>query len=178
MQSVFTGPVYVVRDNIDTDQIIPAQYLNLVPTIEDEYVKLGATPCAGCRNRCIRRASCRTGSWTAIIPSSCAGGISAAGVRASMRPSRWVRRIASWCWRKVSRGFFSELRGDGRNVSLRMPGPAVRHFEERRRGDGGPGRVDGDGEGDRARRIRSSRWATCGRWWTRAGCSITRASRA
>jgi hypothetical protein len=23
---VFTGPVYVVRDNIDTDQIIPAQY--------------------------------------------------------------------------------------------------------------------------------------------------------
>jgi len=24
MQSVFTGPVYVVRDNIDTDQIIPA----------------------------------------------------------------------------------------------------------------------------------------------------------
>ncbi|HXS69123.1 MAG TPA: 3-isopropylmalate dehydratase, partial [Candidatus Polarisedimenticolia bacterium] len=26
-KSVFTGPVYVVRDNIDTDQIIPAQYL-------------------------------------------------------------------------------------------------------------------------------------------------------
>ena len=37
MQSVFTGPVYVVRDNIDTDQIIPAQYLNLVPTIAEEY---------------------------------------------------------------------------------------------------------------------------------------------
>ena len=37
MQSVFTGPVYVVRDNIDTDQIIPAQYLNLVPTIPEEY---------------------------------------------------------------------------------------------------------------------------------------------
>ena len=42
MQSVFTGPVYVVRDNIDTDQIIPAQYLNLVPTIPEEYEKLGA----------------------------------------------------------------------------------------------------------------------------------------
>src|SRR3990172_10944299 len=41
MQSVFTGPVYVVRDNIDTDQIIPAQYLNLVPTIPEEYEKLG-----------------------------------------------------------------------------------------------------------------------------------------
>lgn len=42
MESVFTGPVYVVRDNIDTDQIIPAQYLNLVPTIPDEYEKLGS----------------------------------------------------------------------------------------------------------------------------------------
>jgi 3-isopropylmalate dehydratase small subunit len=42
MQSVFTGPVYVVRDNIDTDQIIPAQFLNLVPTIREEYEKLGS----------------------------------------------------------------------------------------------------------------------------------------
>lgn len=42
MKSVFTGPVYVVRDNIDTDQIIPAQYLTLVPTIPAEYEKLGS----------------------------------------------------------------------------------------------------------------------------------------
>jgi 3-isopropylmalate/(R)-2-methylmalate dehydratase small subunit len=41
-KSVFTGPVYVVGDNIDTDQIISAQYLNLVPTIPDEYKKLGS----------------------------------------------------------------------------------------------------------------------------------------
>lgn len=47
MQSVFTGPVYVVRDNIDTDQIIPAQYLNLVPTIEEEYQKLGSYALCG-----------------------------------------------------------------------------------------------------------------------------------
>jgi 3-isopropylmalate/(R)-2-methylmalate dehydratase small subunit len=47
MQSVFTGPVYVVRDNIDTDQIIPAQYLNLVPTIEEEYEKLGTFALCG-----------------------------------------------------------------------------------------------------------------------------------
>jgi len=47
MQSVFTGPVYVVRDNIDTDQIIPAQYLNLVPTIAEEYEKLGSHALAG-----------------------------------------------------------------------------------------------------------------------------------
>jgi len=40
--SKFTGPVYVVRDNIDTDQIISAKYLNLVPTIAEEYEKLGS----------------------------------------------------------------------------------------------------------------------------------------
>jgi 3-isopropylmalate/(R)-2-methylmalate dehydratase small subunit len=42
MQAVYTGPVYVVRDNIDTDQIIPAQFLTLVPTIPAEYEKLGS----------------------------------------------------------------------------------------------------------------------------------------
>jgi 3-isopropylmalate/(R)-2-methylmalate dehydratase small subunit len=36
------GKVYVLGDNIDTDQIIPAEYLNLVPTIPDEYKKLGS----------------------------------------------------------------------------------------------------------------------------------------
>jgi 3-isopropylmalate/(R)-2-methylmalate dehydratase small subunit len=47
MQSVFEGPVYVVRDNIDTDQIIPAQYLTLVPTIPQEYEKLGSYALCG-----------------------------------------------------------------------------------------------------------------------------------
>ena len=36
-----------MRDNIDTDQIIPAQYLNLVPTIPEEYEKLGSYAMAG-----------------------------------------------------------------------------------------------------------------------------------
>src|SRR5215475_3764857 len=47
MQSVFSGPLFVVRDNIDTDQIIPAQYLNLIPTIPEEYEKLGSFALAG-----------------------------------------------------------------------------------------------------------------------------------
>ena len=47
MQSVFTGPVFVVRDDIDTDQIIPAQYLTLVPTIREEYEKLGSYAMCG-----------------------------------------------------------------------------------------------------------------------------------
>lgn len=47
MSNVITSPVYVVRDNIDTDQIIPAQYLTLVPTIAEEYEKLGSYAMAG-----------------------------------------------------------------------------------------------------------------------------------
>jgi 3-isopropylmalate/(R)-2-methylmalate dehydratase small subunit len=47
MPSVFKGPVYVVQDNIDTDQIIPAEFLNLVPTIREEYEKLGSHALCG-----------------------------------------------------------------------------------------------------------------------------------
>lgn len=36
-----------MRDNIDTDQIMPAQYLNLVPTIPEEYEKLGSYALCG-----------------------------------------------------------------------------------------------------------------------------------
>jgi len=41
------GRVFVLGDNVDTDQIIPAQYLNLVPTIPEEYEKLGSYALAG-----------------------------------------------------------------------------------------------------------------------------------
>jgi 3-isopropylmalate/(R)-2-methylmalate dehydratase small subunit len=47
MSHIVTTSVYVVQDNIDTDQIIPAQYLTLVPTIEEEYEKLGSYAMAG-----------------------------------------------------------------------------------------------------------------------------------
>lgn len=42
-----TAKVYVLGDNIDTDQIIPAEFLNLVPTIPAEYEALGAHALAG-----------------------------------------------------------------------------------------------------------------------------------
>jgi 3-isopropylmalate/(R)-2-methylmalate dehydratase small subunit len=47
MSKVVSGKAYVVRDNIDTDQIIPAQYLTLVPTIPEEYEKLGSHAMVG-----------------------------------------------------------------------------------------------------------------------------------
>jgi 3-isopropylmalate/(R)-2-methylmalate dehydratase small subunit len=42
MATVISGPAFVVQNNIDTDQIIPAHYLTLVPTIPEEYEKLGS----------------------------------------------------------------------------------------------------------------------------------------
>jgi 3-isopropylmalate/(R)-2-methylmalate dehydratase small subunit len=36
MESVITGRAYVLGDNIDTDQIIPAQYLSFNPAIAEE----------------------------------------------------------------------------------------------------------------------------------------------
>ena len=42
MPDHLTARVFVVRDNIDTDQIIPAQYLTLVPTKPAEYEELGS----------------------------------------------------------------------------------------------------------------------------------------
>jgi 3-isopropylmalate/(R)-2-methylmalate dehydratase small subunit len=47
MSKVIQGKAYVVRDNIDTDQIIPAQYLTLVPTSPEEYEKLGSYALCG-----------------------------------------------------------------------------------------------------------------------------------
>lgn len=47
MSNIIKGKVFVTGDNIDTDQIIPAQYLNLVPTIPEEYKKLGSYALCG-----------------------------------------------------------------------------------------------------------------------------------
>ncbi|EXC02117.1 3-isopropylmalate dehydratase small subunit [Morus notabilis] len=45
--ATFHGVCYVVGDNIDTDQIIPAEYLTLVPSNPAEYEKLGSYALCG-----------------------------------------------------------------------------------------------------------------------------------
>ncbi|MFN3926499.1 MAG: 3-isopropylmalate dehydratase [Pseudanabaenaceae cyanobacterium] len=51
MAKVVTAKVFVVDDNIDTDQIIPAEYLTLVPSKPDEYEKLGSYALIGLPDR-------------------------------------------------------------------------------------------------------------------------------
>ena len=41
LQQVITGKAYVLGDNVDTDQIIPAQYLTFNPAIPEEYRQFG-----------------------------------------------------------------------------------------------------------------------------------------
>ncbi|HEX3150695.1 MAG TPA: 3-isopropylmalate dehydratase [Gemmataceae bacterium] len=41
MQQVLTGKAFVLGDNVDTDQIIPAQYLTYNPSIPAEYKMFG-----------------------------------------------------------------------------------------------------------------------------------------
>jgi 3-isopropylmalate/(R)-2-methylmalate dehydratase small subunit len=41
MDPIITGRAYVLGDNVDTDQIIPAQYLTYNPAIPEEYKMFG-----------------------------------------------------------------------------------------------------------------------------------------
>ena len=41
MDARITGRAYVLGDNVDTDQIIPAQYLTYDPSIPAEYRMFG-----------------------------------------------------------------------------------------------------------------------------------------
>jgi 3-isopropylmalate/(R)-2-methylmalate dehydratase small subunit len=50
MSKQIRGAIFVLGDNIDTDQIIPAEYLTLVPSEPEEYEKLGSYALAGLPN--------------------------------------------------------------------------------------------------------------------------------
>jgi 3-isopropylmalate/(R)-2-methylmalate dehydratase small subunit len=41
MQESITGKAYVLGDNVDTDQIIPAQYLTYNPSVQEEFRMFG-----------------------------------------------------------------------------------------------------------------------------------------
>ena len=47
MKSIITGKAYVLADNVDTDQIIPAQYLTYNPSIPEEFKMFGKYALSG-----------------------------------------------------------------------------------------------------------------------------------
>ena len=47
LSTIIQGKAYVLGDNIDTDQIIPAQYLTFNPSIPEEYKMFGKYALAG-----------------------------------------------------------------------------------------------------------------------------------
>lgn len=47
LKTIIQGKAYVLGDNIDTDQIIPAQYLTFNPSIPEEYKMFGKYSLAG-----------------------------------------------------------------------------------------------------------------------------------
>src|SRR5437667_3835032 len=47
MQNIITGKAYVLGDNVDTDQIIPAHYLTFDPAKPDEYRMFGKFALSG-----------------------------------------------------------------------------------------------------------------------------------
>ena len=51
MTKTVSGRIFILDDNIDTDQIIPAEYLTLVPSKPDEYEKLGSYAMIGLPDR-------------------------------------------------------------------------------------------------------------------------------
>jgi 3-isopropylmalate/(R)-2-methylmalate dehydratase small subunit len=73
MTAVISGPAYVVQHNIDTDQIIPAQYLTLVPTIPEEYEKLGSYALIGLPDSLYPRRYVEEGAATTKYPIVIAG---------------------------------------------------------------------------------------------------------
>jgi 3-isopropylmalate/(R)-2-methylmalate dehydratase small subunit len=50
MQKTITGKAFVLGDNVDTDQIIPAQYLTYNPSIPEEYKMFGKYALVGVPN--------------------------------------------------------------------------------------------------------------------------------
>ena len=108
MSKVIKGPVYVVQDNIDTDQIIPAQYLNLIPTIAEEYEKLGSYALCGLPDSLYNQRYVEEGKLDSHYPIVVAGRNFGCGSSREHAPSRWVLRIVSWFLQRVLPYFFPQ----------------------------------------------------------------------
>jgi 3-isopropylmalate dehydratase small subunit len=176
-KSVFTGPVYVVRDNIDTDQIISAQYLNLVPTIAEEYEKLGSYALDGLPKSLYPTRYVKDGQLDSEYPIVVAGKNFGCG---SSREHAPIAMGSANCEivlaESFARIFFRNCVATGELYPCEMRRTPLRHPQDRRRRDRGPRQSHRDRASHRQGVSTSNRSATCAPWWMRAGCSTTRAT--
>ena len=127
MQSVFKGPVYVVRDNIDTDQIIPAQFLNLIPTIPEEYEKLGSYALCGLPESLYPQRFVKAGQLDSEYPIVVAGRNFGCGSSREHAPiAIGSADSANGPRRKFRAHFLPQLRCHRRTLPLRMHRPPLR----------------------------------------------------
>src|SRR5437868_1155818 len=108
LQPVITGKAYVLGDNVDTDQIIPAQYLTFNPAIPEEYRQFGkyalssVPPAQAGLPRDMFPSIRMTNSYPGTKSSSPAK-TSVAVRRVNMRRSRSTRRGSRQSWRNSMR---------------------------------------------------------------------------
>ena len=126
MSSVFKGPVFVVRDNIDTDQIIPAQYLNLVPTIPEEYEKLGSYAMIGLPDSLYPTRYVAQGEPKSAYPIIVGTELRLRQFPRACADRAWLRRVQTGFSRELCAYFFPQLRGHRRVVPVRHNGSALR----------------------------------------------------
>lgn len=112
MANSLTSPVYVVQDNIDTDQIIPAQYLTLVPTIQEEYEKLGSYALIGLPDDQYPKRFIEDGKTKTEYKIVIAGRNFGCGSSRNTHRSQWALQASRQSSPTVSRGFFQKLRSN------------------------------------------------------------------
>jgi len=111
MPTVISGPAYVVQHNIDTDQIIPRQYLTLVPPHSRRYESSAATRCIGLPGLALSEAATSRKARSRPSTRSSSGGrnFRAAAPLASTPPSPPAPPDAKSSSRKASPAFVFAL---------------------------------------------------------------------
>jgi len=126
--NVISGRVYVLGDNIDTDLIIPAQYLNLVPTIPEEYLKLGSYALSGLPDsyqRFIKQGEAKS-EFTVIVAGKNFGCGSSREHAVTALAAAGIRAVVAESYARI---FFRNSIATGELYPLESEEPLTQHFK-------------------------------------------------
>jgi len=125
---MISGKVYVLGDNIDTDLIIPAKYLNLVPTIPDEYRKLGSYALSGLPESChrfIKQGETRS-EFTVIVAGKNFGCGSSREHAVTALAAAGIKAVVAESYARI---FFRNSIATGELYPFESEEPLVQHFK-------------------------------------------------